>query len=114
MSANSAIEKIVQLASGANNLTLAHWIILVYLARAELCKQGDLMSGTGIAVGYLTRLLDDLEAKGMIRRHRSSEDRRQILLALTDSGKSAALALLGSLRLWAGTNETESSGHSKT
>jgi DNA-binding MarR family transcriptional regulator len=73
------------------------WGYWINFARAELCKQGDLMSGTGIAVGYLTRLLDDLEAKGMIRRHRSSEHRRQILLALTDSGKSVALALLAPL-----------------
>jgi hypothetical protein len=34
---------------------------------------------------------------GMIRRRRSTEDRRQILLNLTDQGQDAALSLLASI-----------------
>jgi DNA-binding MarR family transcriptional regulator len=94
---SSAIETVVQTAAGGRDLTLAHWLILVRLSRTRTCRQGDLNSDTGITAGYLTRLLDELEAKGMVHRRRSTEDRRQILLRLTDRGRNAALALLAAI-----------------
>jgi DNA-binding MarR family transcriptional regulator len=94
---SSAIETVVQTAAGDSDLTLAHWLILVHLSRARTCKQGDLHSDTGITPGYLTRLLDELEAKGMVYRYRSTEDRRQILLSLSDRGRDAALSLLAAI-----------------
>jgi DNA-binding MarR family transcriptional regulator len=93
----SAIEEIVQTAAGSSDLTLAHWLILVHLSHAHRCKQSDLYSETGITTGYLTRLVDELYAKEMIRRRRSTVDRRQIVLSLTDQGKDAALSLLASI-----------------
>ena len=90
----SAIETLVQTAAGGGDLTVAHWLILVHLSQERTCKQGDLGSETGITSGYLTRLLDELEAKSMVRRRRSMEDRRQILLCLTDRGRDRALSLL--------------------
>lgn len=94
---DSALERIVQTASGNSDLTLAQWLILVHLSRARTCKQCDLHSDTGITTGYLTRLIDELDAKGMVRRRRSTEDRRQILLSLTDRGKDATLWLLAAI-----------------
>lgn len=96
-SAGSALEKIVHTASGGSDLTLAHWLILVHLSRARTRKQGELNAETGINAGYLTRLLDELEGKSMVRRRRSTEDRRQILLTLTDRGRDAALGLLAAI-----------------
>ena len=90
----SAIETLVQTAAGGDDLIVAHWLILVHLSQVRTCKQGDLSSETGITSGYLTRLLDELEAKSMVRRRRSMEDRRQILLCLTDRGRDRALSLL--------------------
>jgi DNA-binding MarR family transcriptional regulator len=37
----------------------------------------------------MTRMLDRLEAKGLIRRTRSSQDRRLMNLELTDHGRAA-------------------------
>jgi DNA-binding MarR family transcriptional regulator len=110
--ADSAIKRIVQTASSSSDLTLAQWLILVQLLRAQTCKQNDLHSETGIASGYLTRLLDELDAKGMVYRRRSAGDRRQILLSLTDRGGDAARSLLASIgqhRLFAALCELESS-----
>ena len=95
--ARVVIEKLLQRASGMRDLSFAHWLVLVHLPRDEVCEQGVLHSTTGISAGYLTRLLDDLDAKGMIVRRRSSKDRRQILLTLTDPGKEATSRLLASL-----------------
>ncbi|RUL66832.1 MarR family transcriptional regulator [Dyella dinghuensis] len=92
------MEQLVQLASGANeHLTLLHWLVLARLSSASTCKQMELKSDTKIAAAYLTRLLDDLVRDGLVRRHRSSSDRRQILLALTERGKSATRKLLTTL-----------------
>jgi DNA-binding MarR family transcriptional regulator len=40
--------------------------------------------------GGMTRLLDRLETKGLVRRLRSSDDRRVVNLELTDEGRAAA------------------------
>ena len=109
---DSAIRRIVQIASASSDLTLAQWLILVHLLRAQTCKQNDLHSETGIATGYLTRLLDELDAMGMVHRRRSTEDRRLIQLSLTDRGEEAVeslLACIGQHRLCAALRELESS-----
>jgi DNA-binding MarR family transcriptional regulator len=95
--AGSVIEKIVHDAADGGNRTLAHWFILIRLLRNSTCKQSDVHADTAITPGYLTRLLDELEAQGMIRRQRSIQDRRQTLLSLTDRGKDAALSLLATM-----------------
>jgi DNA-binding MarR family transcriptional regulator len=93
----SLMETLVQTASGDSGLTLAHCLILVNLSRAHTCKQSDLHSETGITAGYITRLIDELVAKRMVHRRRSTKDRRQILLSLTDHGKDATLSLLAAI-----------------
>ncbi|HUA80259.1 MAG TPA: MarR family transcriptional regulator [Dyella sp.] len=96
--ATSAIEKLAHAVSGANDLTLMHCLVLVHLSRTSTCKQGDLKSATGITPAHLTKLLDELVHRGLVRRHRSSGDRRQIVLALTAPGRETALHLVMSLR----------------
>jgi DNA-binding MarR family transcriptional regulator len=95
--ATATLEKIAHAASGTNDLTLLHWLVLVHLSSKSPCKQTDLKSTTYIAPAYLTRLLDELTDRGLVRRHRSSQDRRQILLALTPEGRESAHQLLISL-----------------
>jgi DNA-binding MarR family transcriptional regulator len=53
----------------------------------------------------LTKLIDELVNRGLVHRIRSSWDRRQIILALTMSGRDAASHLLASLN--ALTSETQ-------
>jgi DNA-binding MarR family transcriptional regulator/GNAT superfamily N-acetyltransferase len=43
--------------------------------------------------GYLSRLLQTLERRGMVRKLPSAEDRRQNVLSLTDAGRAALLPL---------------------
>jgi DNA-binding MarR family transcriptional regulator len=44
----------------------------------------------GIDTGLMTRMLDKLEAKGLLERSRSVEDRRVVNLALTEKGEEVA------------------------
>jgi len=46
----------------------------------------------------ITRLLDRLERKGLIRRQRCREDRRQVLCSITDEGLATVDAITGAIR----------------
>ena len=50
---------------------------------SELCK------GISYDAGAMTRMLDRLEAKGLVRRTRSPDDRRLVNLELTEAGQAA-------------------------
>jgi DNA-binding MarR family transcriptional regulator len=91
------IETLLAPSSQSGAPTLAHALILVNLSRARTRKQSDLHAATGIAAGYLTRLIDDLDEAGMVHRRRCTRDRRQILLSLTDQGRDMARSLLAGL-----------------
>ena len=49
----------------------------------------DLCKGISYDAGAMTRMLDRLESKGLIRRNRSAQDRRLMHLELTEEGRAA-------------------------
>ncbi len=69
-------------------ITGAQWVVLIRIgasgdggaSAAELCRI------IGYDSGSMTRMLDRLEKRGMVRRQRSDEDRRIVRLYLTDLG----------------------------
>jgi DNA-binding MarR family transcriptional regulator len=71
-------------------LSSAQFIIIANLATADTPKSAsDLCKGISYDAGAMTRMLDRLEAKGLIRRNRCSNDRRMVYLELTDEGRAA-------------------------
>lgn len=73
-----------------NGLTNAQWVPLLKLFLGRASTGAELARECQLDAGAMTRLLDRLEAKGLCRRERSSEDRRVVNLALTDEGNEAA------------------------
>jgi DNA-binding MarR family transcriptional regulator len=70
-------------------LTAAQWVVLANLAGTEGPKSAaDLCKGISYDAGAMTRMLDRLEAKGLIRRSRSATDRRLVHLELTEEGRA--------------------------
>ncbi|HEY0296310.1 MAG TPA: MarR family transcriptional regulator [Bordetella sp.] len=69
------------------DLTAMQWRPLVMLSRGIADTPAELARLAGVDTGAMTRTLDRLEAKGLLRRNRSQEDRRVIKLELTESGK---------------------------
>ena len=68
-------------------LSAAQFIVIASLAAGEERKSAsDLCKGISYDAGAMTRMLDRLEAKGLIRRNRSADDRRLVYLELTDEG----------------------------
>jgi DNA-binding MarR family transcriptional regulator len=74
----------------ALEVTAAQLIIIAKLAgdtggaksASALCK------GISYDAGAMTRMIDRLESKGLIRRERCPDDRRLVYLQLTDQGKA--------------------------
>lgn len=71
-------------------LTHQQFSILVILSQLKCETAADLARETCGDTGAITRMLDRLEAKDMIRRVRSLEDRRIVNIELTPAGKSCA------------------------
>jgi DNA-binding MarR family transcriptional regulator len=74
---------------GPLELSAAQWVIIANLAGREGPKSAaDLCKGISYDAGAMTRMLDRLEAKGLIRRTRSAHDRRLMNLELTEEGRA--------------------------
>ena len=71
-------------------LTNAQWIPLFKLYMGSASTAAELARACRLDAGAMTRLLDRLEAKGLLRRERSAADRRIVTISLTDDGKAAA------------------------
>lgn len=71
-------------------LTHQQFSILVILSERKCQTAADLARETCGDTGAITRMLDRLEAKGLIRRVRSAEDRRIVNIELTAAGALCA------------------------
>jgi DNA-binding MarR family transcriptional regulator len=71
-------------------LTNAQWVPLLKLYMKRASTVAELARECKLDAGAMTRLLDRLEAKGLVARVRSSEDRRVVNLELTREGREAA------------------------
>ena len=68
-------------------ITGAQWVILMRIVNGCGSTAAELCRFSRYDTGSMTRMLDRLEEKGLIRRVRSSTDRRVIHLDLTDAGR---------------------------
>lgn len=74
----------------AYDLTHAQWLPLFKLAMKDCDTVAELSRGLELDPGAMTRSLDRLEAKGLVRRERSTADRRVVHLVLTEEGRKVA------------------------
>lgn len=88
----------------AEPLSFTQWMVLATLARYERLTASALSAETCHDMGGLTRMVDGLEAEGLVRRERTERDRRVVEITLTpegrrrfQSGKRLVVELLNSL-----------------
>ena len=62
------------------------WLVLTNLKAGDWRSQHDLAAAVGIEGPTLTRHLDGLERAGIVQRRRDPENRRAVLVELTDAG----------------------------
>ena len=73
-------------------LTLSQYSLLLPLSNSDTARVSDLAAGAGIAPSTASRILDVLERRAIVRRSRSQEDRRGVMVTLTADGRAALVA----------------------
>lgn len=69
------------------DITAAQYVILMSLAHGEVSSASDLCKGISYDPGAMTRMLDRLERRGLVRRVPNPDDRRAFQLELTEEGR---------------------------
>jgi len=75
-------------------LTLMQWIVLLYLRDGLALTASDIAREFRHDSGALTRVVDQLERRGLLTRERSVRDRRVVELHLTRAGRKTIDKLL--------------------
>jgi DNA-binding MarR family transcriptional regulator len=90
---NETLDELGLTMSDWHILTALHWAGAPYRRKAgQLARRADLTSGA------MTSRLDALEKEGLVRRLRDPEDRRSVIVELTDKGRERheqAMAIQG-------------------
>lgn len=76
------------------DFTLTQWIVLIQVEEGVARTASDIARDLGHDTGALTRVIDQLEARGYLQRRRSARDRRQVELRLTPAGHAIVKKLL--------------------
>ena len=72
----------------ALEVTAAQYVIIATLAEREANSSAQLCKSFSYDAGAMTRMVDRLEAKGLLQRRRCTDDRRLVNLELTEAGKA--------------------------
>ena len=67
--------------------SLQMWRVLAALREGDGRRMGDLSGTTSIEVSTLTRLVDNMEKKGLVGRRRDAADARVVALHVTPAGR---------------------------
>src|SRR5262245_9816680 len=70
------------------DVTSAQYIIMAHLAHGLSDSPSGMCKSIAYESGAMTRMIDRLEAKRLVRRVRSEEDRRALKLELTEEGEA--------------------------
>jgi DNA-binding MarR family transcriptional regulator len=77
-----------ELAKSELDLTSSQWVVLMNLGYGNAQQTAaELANLLNQDTGAMTRMLDRLQAKGLVKRSRSSTDRRVVHVELTEAGK---------------------------
>jgi DNA-binding MarR family transcriptional regulator len=77
-----------------HDITFSQWVVLLRLRDGMGNTAAELCRGVGHDSGALTRMLDQLEARDLIERTRSKQDRRIVELSLTKKGHAMLDSLI--------------------
>jgi DNA-binding MarR family transcriptional regulator len=72
---------------GKRNLTTSQLATLRQLARRGALSAGDLARGISVSQATITGIVDRLESRALVTRVRDREDRRRVVIDLTEAGR---------------------------
>jgi DNA-binding MarR family transcriptional regulator len=85
-------------------LTFTQWVTLMGLGEGIAKTCAEIANHLGHDTGATTRMLDQLEARGLVKRERDTSDRRVVNVVLTAKGRAMSKKLAPRMvDLWNGT-----------
>jgi len=96
----TSMTRCVDVEMARHGLTDAQWGPLFLIGNGRGSTAAELAQLLEVDAGAMTRTLDRLERKGLLRRERCDEDRRRVNLGLTDEGERA-VARVPEVLAWA-------------
>jgi DNA-binding MarR family transcriptional regulator len=92
--AQRAMHDRIESAFASQSVTFQQWIVLMHLRDGMAGTVAELCRSTRHDSGAMTRLVDQLEQRGLIERQRKPGDRRVVDLALTPAGRKMVESLI--------------------
>jgi DNA-binding MarR family transcriptional regulator len=92
--ANALVIESVEPALAEHGFTFTQWVVMMYLRDGLAPNAKDISVQLRHDSGAVTRVIDQLEARDLVRRERSQDDRREVKLALTNAGKKMVESLI--------------------
>jgi DNA-binding MarR family transcriptional regulator len=83
----SLMSQLAERRFATEQVSFTQWMVIATLGRFEHLTATALSEETCHDMGALTRIVDDLEEEGLVRRERTERDRRVVELALTPEGR---------------------------
>jgi DNA-binding MarR family transcriptional regulator len=83
----SLMSQLAERRFATEQVSFTQWMVIATLGRFERLTATALSEETCHDMGALTRIVDDLEEEGLVRRERTERDRRVVELALTPEGR---------------------------
>lgn len=80
--------------SGAVELSLVQWRVLVIASQAERLRIGELAAHLGTSIPSASRLVRRIEARRLVTANRADDDRRATIVALTPAGRDVVDAVI--------------------
>ena len=77
-----------------SELTDVQWCVVDALYHLGAMTQGTLLGKLTTSGGNLTKIIDNLEKRGIVERSRGKKDKRQIVVTLTTGGRVLVRGLL--------------------
>lgn len=84
----------LDVAFAQQEFTFMQWVVLMYIRDGIGVTATDICRDYRHDQGALTRVIDQLEDRGLIERRRSVEDRRVVQLSLTPQGRKTVETLI--------------------
>src|SRR5947207_15922339 len=78
--------------AGRDALTLSQYALLQSLLQRDSARVLELAADAGVTAPTATRILDVLERRGIVRRRRTPEDRRGVIVTATPAGRELLAA----------------------
>jgi DNA-binding MarR family transcriptional regulator len=79
---------------GEADFTFSQWVVLMAVRDGVATTCAELARMMEHDAGATTRLIDQMEVRGLIRRRRSTTDRRVVNLQITGAGKALAKTMI--------------------